>query len=108
KLYYYIIAALLLAGPASAQTGTPKTAAQLNTEVGQTIASGQVPPISALQLRQVLLDMIASSVGTSSGVVASPNTVLSGPASGTASAAPTYRALVAADIPSSVFPTNEF
>lgn len=80
--------------------GTAKTAAELNAEIDSLVASSQVPPIAALAMRQVLQDMVASSVGmTSSGVVASPHTVLAGPATGTASGDPSFRALVQADIP---------
>lgn len=96
-----LLAVLLtfLVTPVLAQTGEPKTAAQLNSEVVSNLASGQASPITAEALRQVLLDMIASEVGPTAGVTASPNTVLAGPATGTTAVEPTYRSLVAADIP---------
>ncbi len=79
--------------------GTARTAAELNAEIVTMLASAQTPPITAVQLRQVLSDMVASDVGPIAGVTASPNLVLAGPATGTAAANVGYRALVAADLP---------
>ncbi len=99
KFFAALFIGLLITTSAIAQTGSAKTAAELNTEVSSNLASGQTPAITAAQLRQVFLDLIASSLGPSSGVIAAPNTVLAGPVAGTTSAAATFRALVAADIP---------
>ncbi len=79
--------------------GSPKTADELNAEIAALLASGQTPAISAAQLRQVVLDMVASEIGPIAGVTAGPNTVLAGPASGAALAPAAFRDLVAADIP---------
>lgn len=58
--YIAALIGLLLVSPAMAQTGTVKTAAQLNAEINTNIASAQSGGITALELRQVLLDMVAS------------------------------------------------
>ncbi len=97
KLLAALFTSLLMVTSAVAQTGSAKTAAELNAEVAGNLASGQTPAITAAQLRQVLLDMVASSLGPTQGTTAAANTVLAGPTTG-ATAAPTYRTLVAADI----------
>lgn len=96
-----ILLALLLTAPALAQTGTSKSAAQLNAEIASQLPTNSAGQITAIQLRQVILDLIASSLGPIVGVTATPNSVLAGPASGTTAATPTFRALVPADIPTS-------
>ncbi len=88
--------------------GTPKSASELEAEIAINLASAQVPPITAIQLRQVMLDMVASELGPTAGVSSSPNKVLAGPATGTTSAAPVFRSLVAADIPSVSIPLPDY
>ncbi len=56
-----LIAALLAAGlTASTAHATAEDRTALAAEIASELASGQTPPISAAQLRTVLLDMIAS------------------------------------------------
>lgn len=85
--------------PSHSQTGTPKTPEQLNAEVAGQLQTGS--QIRASQLRQVLLDMIASDLNLPS-TVAGPNQFWAGPPSGSSSASPVFRALVPADIPPSI------
>lgn len=50
----------MLAAPAYAQTGSPKTSAQLNAEINARIISNGQQKVTAFDFRQVLLDLISS------------------------------------------------
>ena len=65
-----LLAFFALATVAEAQTGSSKTIPQLNTEINANIGSGQAGGITALELRQTLLDMVASTGGKSASVLA--------------------------------------
>lgn len=88
----------LLVSASLAQTGTPKTPTELNTEVNQQLVSGS--KIRAQQLRQILLDMIASDLNLPS-TLANANQMWAGPITGDP-AAPAFRALDPSDLPSAL------
>jgi hypothetical protein len=64
KYFALIVALLLGVVPACAQTGTNQTAAQLNTEINSKFPDQNVGAITPFIFRQLTLDMVASSVGT--------------------------------------------
>src|ERR1017187_1072034 len=61
---FLALALLALISPAHAQTGTTQTATQLNTEINSKFPDQTVGAITPYIFRQLTLDMVASSVGT--------------------------------------------
>src|ERR1019366_8071045 len=83
---------LLLTAPAYAQTGTPLTATQLNTEINTKFPDQNLGAITPYILRQFNLDLVASSV--------------LGQSTATAGQIPVYPGSGGAAIPTTLMPLN--